>query len=64
MIDHIGLVVSDLARAKAFYDWALRPTADSGADAVRRTGADSLSGWRWTGMRPHACIGPETLPKA
>ena len=63
MIDHIGLAVSDLARAKAFYSNALRPLGigvimevsaeETGADAHAGFGKDNKAFfWIGTGNKP------------
>ncbi|KPL67574.1 glyoxalase [Erythrobacter sp. SG61-1L] len=51
MLDHIGLAVSDISRARAFYDQALRPL---GYSLIMETGPDvTHSGGTWLGYGPH-----------
>ena len=63
MIDHIGVAVSDMARAKAFYAHALKPLGvgllmevsaeETGGDAHAGFGADDKAFfWIGTGAKP------------
>ena len=58
MLDHIGLTVSDFARARAFYDAALAPLGVAMVMEVtpEQTGGSSHLGYGSDG-RPYFCIG-------
>jgi catechol 2,3-dioxygenase-like lactoylglutathione lyase family enzyme len=64
MLDHIGLAVSDFARAKAFYEEALKPLGVSTVMevSVEETGADAHAGFGAAGM-PFFWIGTGAKPK-
>ena len=74
MLDHIGLAVADMKRAKAFYEAALKPlglgvvmevtAAQTGAEAHAGFGADRPFFWIGTGEKPkggmHVAFAAET----
>ncbi|WP_336977168.1 VOC family protein [Altererythrobacter fulvus] len=51
MLDHIGLAVTDIARARAFYDQALKPL---GYSLIFETGPEvTHTGGTWLGYGPN-----------
>ena len=64
MLDHIGIAVSDFARAKAFYQAALQPLGVSLVMEVTaaETGADAHAGFGASG-KPFFWIGTGDKPK-
>lgn len=62
MLDHIGISVSDIARAKAFYDQALAPLGLSALVALSPEQTGGYAGYGYGDTRPFFWIGVGANP--